>query len=148
MQTQQIAILDPVFPNHRFSTGDRIHRQILQRAGRDYRPDALAPTVPALTPRPLRDVPIDHHKAERLLRQVVGRLDPRCRDEGEVGRPMLTQALGHRLAGLAPRDRVGPSRHDLLSRRLQPALIFLRRELLTLMCELTTHRGGFCDSAS
>src|SRR4051794_23970537 len=40
----------------------------------DYRPDPLRPALPLRASRPLRYVPVYHHEADRLLRQVVRRL--------------------------------------------------------------------------
>jgi hypothetical protein len=47
------------------------------RTGGQRRPDALAPSTPLRAVSPLRDSPIDHHEANRLLGQVVRRLDAR-----------------------------------------------------------------------
>ena len=69
-------------------------RTTLLGATGDHRPDALAPSTAFLAPRPLRNPPVDHHKANRLFRQVVGRLDPRRGDEAEVRRSMLAKAPG------------------------------------------------------
>ncbi len=62
----------------------REHRSSLLTARRHHRPDPLAPPVPALAPRPLRDPPVDHHEPDRLLRQVVRRLDLGRREEPEI----------------------------------------------------------------
>src|SRR5262249_18040660 len=59
------------------------HALALLRARRDHAPDPLAPAVARRAARPLRDVPVDHHEADRLLRQVVRRLHPRRRYERE-----------------------------------------------------------------
>src|SRR6516165_12754290 len=52
------------------------HALSLLRTRRHHRPDPLAPALPLLAARPLRDVPVDHHEPYRLLRQVVRRLQP------------------------------------------------------------------------
>src|SRR5262249_22596489 len=44
------------------------HRPPLHGARRDHRPHPFAPPVPALAACPLRDVPIDHHEPNGLLR--------------------------------------------------------------------------------
>ena len=54
----------------------REHRPSLLTARRHHRPDPLTPPVAALAPRPLRDQAVDHHEPDRLLRQVVRRLQP------------------------------------------------------------------------
>jgi hypothetical protein len=59
-------------------------RPPLLGARRQHAPDPLAPALPRRAARPLRDVPVDHHEANRLLGQVVGRFDLRRRDEAEV----------------------------------------------------------------
>jgi hypothetical protein len=79
-------------------TQELIHRQPLRCTGRDHGPDPFAPAVPTLTARPLRDVPINHHKPYGLFRQIIRRLDSGRGNKREVGFPMLLQALGHRLA--------------------------------------------------
>src|SRR3954471_16305652 len=71
----------------------REHRSSLLAARRDRRPDPLAPAVAAVAPRPLRDQAVDHHEPDRLLRQVVRRLDPRLREEAEVALAMHLEPL-------------------------------------------------------
>src|ERR1035437_3296821 len=74
----------------------------LWSAGGDGRPDAFAPTPSAFAARPLRNEPFDHHEANGLLGEIVVRLDPRRRNEPEIVRPVLPEALGHSL-GLGAR---------------------------------------------
>src|SRR6478672_8112846 len=69
------------------------HRSPLLRARRDYGPDPFAPAVSLFTPCPLRDQTVDHHEPDGLLRQVVGRLHSRRRDEPEITLPMLLEPL-------------------------------------------------------
>jgi hypothetical protein len=69
-------------------------RTALLGAGGDDRPNPLAPTAAGLAPRPLGSPSVDHHKADCLFGQVVGRLDARRRDEAEVGVAVLTETLG------------------------------------------------------
>src|ERR1700733_1805444 len=67
-------------------------------AGRDHGPDAFAPPPPRLAARAHRDVPINHHKADRLLREIVRRLRSwRC-DECEKRLAMLAKTLRHVLS--------------------------------------------------
>jgi len=74
-------------------------RQILEHTppllgtGRDHRPDPLAPTVARRAARPLRYEPIYHHEADRLLRQVVRRPQPRRCYEPEIALPILLQPM-------------------------------------------------------
>src|SRR4051812_19392352 len=60
------------------------HRTPLLAAGRDHRPDPLAPPVPHLAPRPLRHQPIEHHESDRLFRNIVRRLHSRLGEEPEI----------------------------------------------------------------
>src|SRR3954454_11956885 len=60
-----------VRPDHRIQVGE--HVTALLRTRRHHLPDPLTPPTPPLTPRPLRDQPVDHHEPDRLLRQVVRR---------------------------------------------------------------------------
>ena len=66
-------------------------RATLLGAGGDHRPDPLAPAAAFLAPRPLGDLPVDHHEANRLFGQVVRRLDARRGDEAEVRFPVLAE---------------------------------------------------------
>src|SRR5262245_18133770 len=66
-------------------------RPSLLTARRHHRPVPLTPAVAAPPPRPLRYPPIDHHEPDRLLRQVVRRLDPGLRNEPEITRPVRLQ---------------------------------------------------------
>ena len=67
------------------------HTPPLLRTGRDHRPDPLAPAVARRAACPLRYVPINHHEADGLLRQVVRRPQPRRRYEPEIALPILLQ---------------------------------------------------------
>ena len=58
-------------------------RTVLLGAGGNDRPNPLAPAAAGLAPRPLGNAPVDHHEANRLFGQVVGRLDARRGDEPE-----------------------------------------------------------------
>src|SRR5262249_23479606 len=75
------------------------HRPPLLTARRDHRPDPLAPLIPALGSRPLRDPAVDHHEPDRLLRQVVRRFHPGGREEPEITLPMHRQAFRQVAAG-------------------------------------------------
>ena len=59
------------------------HRSPLLGASRDHCPDSFAPAVSPFAPCPLRNQSVDHHEADRLFCQVVGRLYSRSRDELE-----------------------------------------------------------------
>ena len=78
-------------------------RASLLRTRRDHRPDPLTPPPPLLPARPLRDLPVDDHEPDRLLRQVVRRLHVRRRHELEVGLPVLLKPLRQ----VCNRSRVG-----------------------------------------
>ena len=60
----------------------RRHAALLARC--QHCPDPLAPTAAFLAARPLRHVPIHHHKPDRPFRRVVGRVHSRRRDECEI----------------------------------------------------------------
>ncbi len=90
-----------------------------RRAG-DHRPDSLAPLPALFAARPLRDVPVDHHEADRLLGQVVRRFYPRRGDEREIGVSVLAKPLRHVLA--VPRRRGGQAQpYYRVARLFQPA---------------------------
>src|SRR5438552_3296438 len=64
-------------------------RTTLLRTRRDYCPDPFAPASAGLPTRPLGDVPVDHHEADRLFRQVVRRPPARRGHDLKVGLPVL-----------------------------------------------------------
>src|SRR5205807_4321798 len=66
--------------------------------------DLLTPPLTPFTARPLRDVPVDHHEADRLLRQVVRRLHTRRRHEREVTLAVRLQPPGQCLCVPAGRQ--------------------------------------------
>src|ERR1041384_3017826 len=70
-------------PLHRFTQVVE-HAASLLGTRRHYRPDPLAPALPRRAARPLRYQAVDHHEADRLLRQVVRRLHSRRGHEREV----------------------------------------------------------------
>ncbi len=89
-------------------------------AAGDHRPDSLAPLPALFAPRPLRDMPVDHHEADRLLGQVVRRFYPRRGDEREIGVSVLAKPLRHVLA--VPRRRGGQAQpYYRVARLFQPA---------------------------
>ena len=59
------------------------------------RPDAFGPPAPGCATSALRDAPVDHHKSDRLLGQIVGRCNTRRGDETEVGVPVSAKTIGH-----------------------------------------------------
>src|SRR5436190_17864762 len=67
------------------------YRTALLHTTGDHRPDPFAPALPRRAARSLRDMPVDHHETDGLLRQVVGRLDPRRRHEAKVRLAMLAK---------------------------------------------------------
>ena len=68
------------------------NRTALLGASGDGRPDPLEPAPPGFAPRALGYVPVDDHEANRLLGQVVGRLDAGCRDKPDVARAVFPKA--------------------------------------------------------
>ena len=128
LSRQQRRRLLPMEPRRHRRLQIREHRSSLLTARRHHRPDPLAPAVAALAPRPLRDQAVDHHEPDRLLRQVVRRLDPGRRDEPEIALPMRLEPL--RQVGrwpASPARRCVPSRNTSVPRRLQPRLELPRR---------------------
>src|ERR1700683_3843933 len=95
-------LLDPTQQRRRFLLLiDRRHRRIqilkhrtpLLGAGRYHRPDPGAPASSRFPIRPLRYMAINHDKADRLLRQIVGRFHPRRRHKREISSPMGRETL-------------------------------------------------------
>src|SRR3954447_15896162 len=127
------------------------HRSPLLRARRDHGPDPFAPAVALLTPCPLCDEPVNHHEPDRLLRQVVGRLHSRDRDEPEIALPVLLEPL-RKVATMSRRGHVarGMSQHfgprclklglERLGRQLLPAVDHPkeRTQRLAHACSLTS----------
>jgi len=66
----------------------------LVSAAGQRRPDALAPLAALFTAGSLGDQTVNHHKANGLFYQVVGRLDVGCGYEAEVGITMEAETLG------------------------------------------------------
>src|SRR6516225_12054557 len=69
-------------------------RPTLLRASGQHGPDPLAPTLPSGAARALCDVPVNHHEADRLLGQVVGRFHAGCGHEPEIAIAILLQPPG------------------------------------------------------
>ena len=63
---------------------ERKYAVALLDAGREHRPGAFAPSHAGVAARALRDAPVDHDMPNRLLGQIVRRLDPRVGQEPEV----------------------------------------------------------------
>src|SRR5512136_2799501 len=79
----------------------------LLAAGRDHRPDAFTPTLPAFATGSLRDVTVDHDVPNHLFCLVVRGLDPRrCQKEKVVVRlptaKTIRQGLGLRTRRRTP----------------------------------------------
>src|SRR5271154_3626945 len=79
------------------------HRTPLSRTRRDYRPDPLTPAPSSFAARPLRDVPIDDHKPDRLLSHIVRRFQSWRRDKPEITFAMLPEPFGEVLTMFAVR---------------------------------------------
>ena len=70
------------------------YRATLLSARGDYRPDPLEPALASFATRTLGYVAVDDYEANRLLRQIVGRLDARCCYEPDVTRAVFLEATG------------------------------------------------------
>jgi len=88
------------------------HRSALLCAGGGRCPDPLQPSLSGFTSRALGHVSVDHHKANRLFRQVVRRLDARRRQETKVTFAVFPEPLRQVL-------RLGRSWHLELGRAAQ-----------------------------
>ena len=69
-------------------------RATLLGASGDNRPDPLEPAPTGFATRTLGYVSVDDYKANRLLRQIVGRLDTGCCYEPDVTRAVFLEATG------------------------------------------------------
>ena len=92
-------------------------------------PDPFAPSASRLPARALRDAPVDHHKPQRLLGKIVGRLHAGRRDEAEVGVAVPAESL-RQVARLPGLGRVGGGMHNHLALPLQDAREPVRRHAL------------------
>jgi len=92
---------------------EREDRAALLRARGDGHPDVLASSAAGFTVRALGDAAVDHHEADRLLGQVVGRLDAGGGDELEVGFAVFLEPHGQVLGVLALRHPRGRHANDL-----------------------------------
>ena len=126
-QHRRLGVGEPR-PNRRFQVIK--YRSPLLRASRDHCPDPFAPAVPRVTPRPLRNQPIDHHEPDRLLRQVVRRLHSRGRDEPEITFPVLLETLRKVATVLRRGHVVRATPQHRVSCRFELALELLGRQLL------------------
>ena len=90
------------------------NRATLLGASGDYRPDPLEPALASFATRTLGYVPVDDYEANRLLRQIVGRLDAGCCYKPDVTPPCFLK----RRARFAASDVRGTSltavRHNAL----------------------------------
>ena len=73
---------------------------LLLGAGGDGRPDAFGPLLSTLAACPLRNIAIQHDKADRLFRQIIGWLKTRRGDKSKIRDPILAEAFGHVFDGL------------------------------------------------
>src|SRR4051794_33979624 len=67
-------------------------RTALLGASGDRRPDPLQPAASGFASRALGYVSVDDHEANRLLGQIVGRLDAGGRDESDVACTVFPKA--------------------------------------------------------
>ena len=58
---------------------------LLLDAGGDGRPDSLTPPLPTLAACPLRDMAIQHDKADGLFHQIIGWLKAWRRGKSKIG---------------------------------------------------------------
>ena len=68
---------------------------LLLSAGGDGGPDSLTPLLSSLTASSLRDMAIQHDKADGLLGQIIVRPKAWCRDKSKTGFPVLAEASCH-----------------------------------------------------
>ena len=114
----------------------------LHCAGSDNGPKSFAGFPSFETARPLRDESVYHHKAHRLLSQIVGRTDSPRRDELKVGLAVGAKSLGHverfpflLFAVFVQKgwNVVNRDFHDLFAGTFQRTHKGLRGEFLTIM---------------
>lgn len=67
----------------------------MEAAGGQAGPDSLAESAARMTAGALGHRAVDDHKAEGLLRAVVGGLPSGRGEESEIGLAVLAEALGH-----------------------------------------------------
>ena len=70
-----------------------ISRALLERAGREDRPEAFAEVPPSLAPSSLGRMSIHHHETHGLFGGVIGGLDLRVGDEMKVTLPVEAKAM-------------------------------------------------------
>ena len=70
-----------------------ISRALLERAGREDRPEAFAEVPPSLAPSSLGHMSIHHHETHGLFGGVIGGLDLRVGDEMKVTLPVEAKAM-------------------------------------------------------
>jgi len=71
--------------------------------GCDRRPDAFRPLSAGNAAGALRHMPVQHHEPNRLLRQIVGRLDAGRSDESQVTLAVCVEPVGQILGFARPR---------------------------------------------
>ena len=97
---------------------------------------------PLFAPGPLRDQSVDHHEADRLLRQVVRRLHSRRRHEPEITLAMLLEP-GRHVATVFRRWHVDRgTTHNSEPGHFQLALELFRREVFAAMDHLEDCRSS------
>jgi len=92
-----------------------VDRSALLAAGRDQGPDALAPLLAAPAAGGLGDAPVDHHEADRLLGEVVGRLDAGRGDKAEIRLTVVAKTLGDVLRFGRVRHAMGRTFEDRIA---------------------------------
>ena len=107
-----------------------VDRSTLLSAGGERRPDTLAPLAAGESSCSLGNLAVDHDKPNGLLREIVGGLNTRRRDEFEIGLSVLAKAPSDVL-GLGPLRCAFGDFEDLDSGVLQLSLEPLRRHALS-----------------
>ena len=115
---------------------------LLLRAGGDGRPNSLTPPLSPLATRPVRDMAIQHNKADSLFRQIIGWRKAWCRGKSKIGVLVLAETSGHVLGRFVFRS-IQAGSHQIITGRLQGLLERRRLHQLPLMEGMEQRPQGF-----